>query len=82
MGDQVSASQTSARGVLSFTERILEEQVSAVEAAVLNFFLLTRVSFSSVESPSFLNLRKKLARTMLDELHESTRKDVLRALHD
>ena len=98
LGSQASASQTSSRGVLNFLDRITDEQVSTVEAAILNFFVLNRVPFTSVESPSFINLlktlrpayvarkrvpsRKKLAGKMLDDINESTRKDVLQALRD
>jgi len=98
LGSQASASQTSSRGVINFLDRITDEQVSTVEAAILNFFVLNRVPFTSVESPRFINLlktlrpayvarqrvpsRKKLAGKMLDDLNESTRKDVLQALRD
>jgi len=92
------ASQISSPNVLNYMDRITCDQADVIDAAIMNFFVLNCVPFSTVESESFIALlkvlrpayvarkkvpsRKRMAGTMLSQLHETTREQVLRALAD
>lgn len=86
----------SSPGLLNFLDRVTPEQAATIDAAVLRFFVACRISFRSVESPTFISMlktlrpayvsrrnvptRRQMAGPLLDRLYEDTLTHVTRTL--